>query len=133
VGSEPIPLSWPTEGTVTPKKKRRVPVVHDLMPFETSAVAGGHLIRVRGEIDLAVAPQLAEALVRFANGSVTVDLTDVTFLDSSGCAALVAAHKSLQRRGSHLHVRGANGTTLGVLKVMGLDQVLNFDGDLPSS
>ena len=38
---------------------------------------------VAGEIDLATAPQVAEVLTRVA-GDITVDCTEVTFIDSAG-------------------------------------------------
>jgi len=100
----------------------------ELLQLETSAVEGGHLVKAQGELDMSTAPLLTEALVQFANGSVTVDLAGITFLDSAGCSALVTAHNSLQRRGSHLSVHGAGGTVLRVLEVLGLDRALNFDG-----
>jgi anti-sigma B factor antagonist len=105
----------------------------ELMQIQASGVEGGHVVRARGEIDVSTAPRLAEALVQFANGSVTVDLTGVTFLDSSGCSALIAAHNHLERRGSHLYVRGADGMVLRVLELMGLSRLLNLDGDQPAA
>ncbi|HEY7107591.1 MAG TPA: STAS domain-containing protein [Acidimicrobiia bacterium] len=98
----------------------------ELMELETSADENGHVVTARGEVDMATAPRLAEALVQFANGSVTLDLTSVTFLDSSGCSALVAAHKCLRRRGSRLYVRGATGSVLRVLELTGLSRALDF-------
>jgi anti-sigma B factor antagonist len=53
-------------------------------------------IRPRGEIDMAVADGLGEAIISaLKDGSprVVVDLTEVTFLDSSGIRALLMARK----------------------------------------
>jgi anti-anti-sigma factor len=53
-------------------------------------------IKVGGEIDSAVADQLADAIVAvLTDGAqrVVVDLTDVWFLDSSGVRALLVGHK----------------------------------------
>jgi anti-sigma B factor antagonist len=60
---------------------------------------------VVGEIDLATAPELVEAIEsRFAGGGqgtarVVVDLTEVEFLDSSGLNALVRLEKLLAGNG----------------------------------
>ena len=53
-------------------------------------------IKPSGEVDVAVADQLADAIVAvLTDGAqrVVVDLTDVWFLDSSGVRALLVAHK----------------------------------------
>ena len=67
----------------------------------TTAFADGHLVTVAGEVDIATAPQLAETLADAANGgTVRVDISGVTFLDSSGLHALVAAHRYITRNGN---------------------------------
>lgn len=49
-------------------------------------------VRLRGEIDLAVHDQTLDLLVDAAGtGGVLVDLSAVTFIDSSGLRALIAA------------------------------------------
>ncbi len=75
---------------------------------------------VSGEVDMSTAARLAEALGQFANGSVVVDLTDVTFLDSSGVAALLAARKRLERRGVELSVESASPAALHILQLVGV-------------
>jgi anti-sigma B factor antagonist len=89
----------------------------------------GHLVTVVGEIDMSDAPELAEYLVQFDDGDVTVDLSSVTFLDSSGLRALLAAHKRIERQGSTLTIRGVSDPVLRVFQIAGLDHVLHFDGD----
>src|SRR4029453_16549770 len=62
-------------------------------------VDGRVVIHVRGEIDMATAPRLPEALAKSPDGtSLRLDLSDVTFLDSSGIAAVVTAHEDLEPR-----------------------------------
>ena len=69
-----------------------------LMPFDYTVDTTETEARIRpsGEIDLAVADQLREAIIAALTGGtlrVVVDLTDVWFLDSSGIRALLVAHK----------------------------------------
>jgi anti-sigma B factor antagonist len=59
---------------------------------EPTTVLGRPALSVRGELDLATAPRLAEAVESQLSQrpqSLVVDLTDTTFLDSSGARQLV--------------------------------------------
>jgi anti-sigma B factor antagonist len=55
------------------------------------------VVRVVGEIDLATAPHLRDRLTELPHdsGTVIVDLSEVTFLDSTGLSVLVASWKRL--------------------------------------
>ena len=55
------------------------------------------VVRLIGEVDLATAPGLRDTLAEVPAGSaiVVVDLSEVTFLDSSGLSVLVSAWKRL--------------------------------------
>lgn len=61
------------------------------------AVAGNqHRLFVSGELDLATAPRLEEAVVRICRdptSAITIDLTGVTFMDSSGLHAVLNAQQ----------------------------------------
>ena len=77
------------------------------------------LVRLAGELDIAglpdVAPEL-DALLARDRGPVTVDLTDLRFLDSSGVTVLI-------RIANHFRpvtVRGATPTVRRVVQVLGL-------------
>jgi len=58
---------------------------------ERTTVLGRPALRVRGELDIATAPRLADAVESQLSQqphSLVVDLTDTTFLDSSGARTL---------------------------------------------
>jgi anti-anti-sigma factor len=80
------------------------------------------VVRVGGEIDLANAPDLAELLepLRSNRSPVTIDLADVTFIDSSGIHALLdfAAH-SANGRGP-LTIANPSRTALRVMEIVGM-------------
>ena len=62
---------------------------------------GVDVLFVEGEIDVATAPRLIAALndaVADAVRSVIIDLTSVGFMDSTGLALLINAHRRLTRR-----------------------------------
>ncbi len=68
--------------------------------FRHSRVAEAAIVAVFGEIDMATAPELASAIESVGDGAgrVVVDLSEVTFLDSSGLNALVHCQRALEAR-----------------------------------
>src|SRR3546814_16905205 len=55
-------------------------------------------VRVRGELDMSTAPELSAALVKAGEGGsgpIKLDLSGVTFLDSSAIGALISAGQEL--------------------------------------
>jgi anti-sigma B factor antagonist len=81
------------------------------------------LVRVTGEIDLATSPQLREALDRAIGDGVALvrlDMTGVTFLDSSGISVLVDAQQRLQDDSARLVLHGVGDRIKRVLEISGL-------------
>lgn len=95
--------------------------------IDHTAVDDIRVVTLRGEIDHDVTNQLTEALLAY--GSVTmprtvVDLSGVTFMDSSGINALIAAHQGMSGAQGWLRIAGAQASVLRVLELVGLDQVI---------
>ncbi len=83
----------------------------------------GHLVLgVEGELDLAVAHELDEALARAADKAerIAVDLSQCTFIDSTGIAVLLRAHS--RPEGPALVVLRPSGQVQRVFEVAGLTQ-----------
>lgn len=97
----------------------------DTMTTSVATRDGATVLTVTGEVDLATAPALENA-IDAALGSepagLIIDLTAVTFLASAGMAALVAAH---QRAGdaTAIAVVADGPATSRQLKMTSLDQV----------
>ena len=110
------------------------PLVHPGRPcfdVATAASAAGCVVTVRGDVDATTAPDLRrcllEALRRPDGADVEVDLSSVTFLDSAGLTALVAAHQAAQRAGRVLRVRCGTGRAVArPLAITGLSTVLTL-------
>ena len=81
--------------------------------------AGITVIHCRGEIDLDSRYRLARCLRGLA-GKVEVDLSGVTFLDSSGISTLVTAHNALLDAGGKLRLCNPQHNVRTVLDMVGL-------------
>ena len=79
-------------------------------------------ILVEGEVDLAVADQLEQALERAASKSeeVLIGLEACEFIDSTGIAVIVSAHNRMAAKGRRLAVYGAKSQVHRVLSITGL-------------
>jgi anti-anti-sigma factor len=91
---------------------------------------GRLLVTVRGELDLATAPELEEKLLPplREGGAAVLDLRPLDFMDSTGVRVIVAAHHAAQESGGRLSlVRTAREGPVGrVLEISGLDAVLDL-------
>jgi anti-sigma B factor antagonist len=93
-----------------------------------------HLIVVEGELDLAVAPELREAIERAAGtGRVIVDLGPCDFIDSTGIAVLIRGREALVAAGGDLAICSPTRQVLRVLEVTGLAALKGFIVAPPTS
>lgn len=81
------------------------------------------VVRLVGELDMAEAPALTEAFAAVDAPSIVVDLSGLTFLDSSGLRVLVLAH----RADRPLTLRSPSVAVARALTVSGVDQLLRID------
>jgi anti-sigma B factor antagonist len=94
------------------------------------------VVAVRGEVDVATAPQLREGLQRvIADGASTVilDLLGVTFLDSTALGVLVGAHKRCRELGGELRVVVADPRLVKIFEITGLTGVLTISDSLQAA
>jgi anti-anti-sigma factor len=79
-------------------------------------------IRVEGELDLAVANRLQDALERAGNEytRILIGLESCEFIDSTGIAVIVRAHNRLAEEGRRVVVYGPTDQVLRVLSITGL-------------
>ena len=78
-------------------------------------------IRVKGELDMAATPTLTQAIVSAASTPrICLDLSGVTFLDSSAIGALVASGREVGEAGSRLEIGPRSDIVTRVLEITGL-------------
>ncbi len=91
--------------------------------------SGVPVVSVTGEIDLATAPVLEEALLGLADGAagaVIVDLARCDFIDLRGLRMLLAARERLERSDRPLALVAGNPSLLRVFKIMRVDDLFEI-------
>jgi len=89
-------------------------------------------LRVSGEVDIQTSPYLESELMKVLDQgalSVIMDLSEVTFLDSTGLSVLVAGLKRCQSAGGELHLRSPRQNVLRVLEITGLTEAFHLEAD----
>jgi anti-sigma B factor antagonist len=98
-----------------------------IMQIATTPGSDRYVITVSGEVDLASSPDLDTSIIAaIASGaaSVVIDLTDVSFMDSSGLGVIVRGLKRCREADKDLDLVITNERVLKVFGITGLDQVI---------
>ena len=85
---------------------------------------GSRTVVVGGELDMGTVPQLTAYLDELLRspGDITLDLTTLSFIDSSGIRALLQTSRRLKGKGNVV-LRGPGAHVSRVLEMVGLDAV----------
>src|SRR3954447_23546268 len=87
------------------------------------------LIVVEGELDLSSSSELrrqVEASLREGRNCVVIDLSDVTHMDSTGLASLIAAHQLTAERRGRLALVITSESVRRMVEVRGLDRLFTI-------
>ncbi|WP_265558973.1 STAS domain-containing protein [Streptomyces hygroscopicus] len=99
----------------------------DRLAIVRTTVDGIRVITLRGEIDHDTAGGLRQALLP-GDGAVpqrtVIDLSAVTFMDSSGINTLITAHRAAQGDLGWLRLVGPTEPVRRVMQIVGLDTVI---------
>jgi len=104
-----------------------------IMQIATTPGSDRYVITVSGEVDLATSPDLDAAIIAALDsgaGSLVVDLTDVSFMDSSGLGVIVRGLKRCREADKDLDLVITNERVLKVFGITGLDQVIPIHDSL---
>ncbi len=106
------------------------------LAVERTSTEGVELVLVEGELDISTAPRLIGILntaVQEALRSLVVDLSDVDFMDSTGLALLINAHRRLARRSKGFAVVCPPGPLRRVFEVTDMVEILHVCPDRDSA
>jgi anti-sigma B factor antagonist len=94
------------------------------------------VVSVTGEIDLGTASELSEAAVaamREIGPNLVLDLSGVTFMDSTGLKVLLAVHRRAELSGGRLVLAGATRSVDRIVKITGFDQTFVVCDDVEAA
>ena len=95
-----------------------------------------NVLSLEGEIDLHVSPRVAISLRQMIAKEpkrLVVNLSGVTYLDSSGLAVLIEAMQNVEKYGGKFALAGMQGTVRSIFEIARLDQVFHIFTDVDSA
>jgi anti-sigma B factor antagonist len=121
---------WPCHDCDAGRRGTSASVSHD---FSTEVHRDGDaiVILVRGEVDIATAERLRDAIEPHLGPQQTIvlDMSGVEFMDSACLAVLVQARGTLTADGGSLTLRNPSRAAHRLLTVLGLEGLLQADTD----
>lgn len=101
---------------------------HPYLTVEVTSTPEAHTVLLSGEADLLGAPTIESALTDAANDAVriTLDLRNLTFIDSSGLRALMRGHEQCVARGVELQVIRGPENIQRLFELSGMNEILPF-------
>jgi anti-sigma B factor antagonist len=94
------------------------------------------ILPLNGEIDLHVSPRIASslgALIQKKPKKLVVDLSGVSYIDSSGLAALIEAMQKMDGFGGKLVLAGLQENVRPIFEIARLDQVFVIFPDVEAA
>ncbi|HEY3725082.1 MAG TPA: STAS domain-containing protein [Acidimicrobiia bacterium] len=102
--------------------------------YDVAEGSDGAVVSLRGELDLAAAPDLQQQLLGILArqpASLTLDLGGLDFLDSSGLGTLYRARQAAEERGVPLRLDAVPDHVRRVLDVTAMTPLFELNGDQP--
>ena len=91
-----------------------------------------NVLPLKGEIDLHVSPVVTASLTAMIEKKperMVIDLSDVTYIDSAGLAALIQAMQKVEGYGGKFLLAGLQETVRSIFEISRLDQVFQIFPD----
>lgn len=99
------------------------------MQIEQEATAGGIVLRISGRLDTPGAGPFGDALMKVVNastGTITLDLSRVDYVSSSGLRALLVAGKALRPAGRRLALAALQPQVREVFDIAGFSALFEI-------
>lgn len=102
------------------------------MSYPVTAEGGYDVVRLSGDVDLSRSPEARRTILAcLAQGHHTlVDLSTVSYIDSSGVATLVEGFQTARKRALRFGLIGVSAAALRVLELARLDKVFPIHASL---
>jgi anti-sigma B factor antagonist len=106
------------------------PSAGELVTIDVTVTGPATVVTAAGEIDSTSAPVLRQHLEAILDGDVrelTVDLGQVSFLDSAGLCVLATAHRRAVRQDVRMRVLASSRAVIRPLQITGLWNLLHAE------
>jgi anti-sigma B factor antagonist len=98
--------------------------------MDTAQLPDRLCVKLYGELDDASAPLLRDRVACFVSeplGDLVIDLSDLTFVDSTGISLFVTLHKNLESKGQQLVLLRPTPMARRVMEITRLDSILRIE------
>ena len=100
-------------------------------PLEFSEKNSELTATLRGELDhclaASVREQIDEKLIQLRASSLVLDLSRISFMDSSGLGLIMGRYAVCRKNGVDFRLRGADGRVVKMLELAGLSRVIGVE------
>jgi len=102
------------------------------MEYEVKKQDRFTIVLLKGDVDLYYSPRAREAILENLNNkqNVLVDLSQVTYIDSSGVASLVEGYQMAKDHDLEFGLVGVSDAAINVLQLARLDKVFPIYGSV---
>ena len=93
--------------------------------YNTREEQGFAIVELAGEVDLSCSPDARKQILEClsAKKDLLVDLSQVTYIDSSGVASLVEGYQTAKKKSLKFGLVGVSSAAMNVLQLARLDKV----------
>jgi anti-sigma B factor antagonist len=97
-------------------------------PSLTIEIGTNRTIIVHGDIDMAGGPSLDAAIIGLeTDGPIVIDLSDVSFIDSSGLRSLLSASRRAEQRHSSVTLRNVGAEVTRLFEITGTTELFTIE------
>lgn len=95
------------------------------MKYNTREAGGYAVLELSGDVDLSCSPEARKQILQCLEGGkhLLVDLSGVTYIDSSGVASLVEGYQTARKKQLRFGLVGVSEAAMNVLQLARLDKV----------
>lgn len=101
------------------------------LTISTTSHLGWHVVSAAGDLDLASSETLREGMQEMDASAIILDVTGVSFIDSSGLGAIVASLGHIRERGGHVRlVTPERSPVARLMQLTGLRELIGVSPSL---
>ena len=95
------------------------------MQYNSRSAGTYTVLELQGEVDLSCSPDARKQILQFleAGRHLLIDLSAVSYIDSSGVASLVEGYQTAKKKSLRFGLVGVSAAAMGLLQLARLDKV----------